>query len=138
MDGVHLKDLRDESATLVISWEKVRVPVQITVDVEKKLIPQIEAAMASPEKKSAGVYFSAAQFYLDHGQDLNKALAWANEAVTLSPKAHYMVHLKAKILAKLGRREEAIAAAQQSTELAEAARDFGYLKLNADLISKLK
>jgi hypothetical protein len=136
--SITFEDIRDEAALLVLAWENLRVPIPIGVEVESKLIPQIEAAMASPEKKSAGVYFSSAQFYLEHGQDLNKALAWANEAVTLSPKAHYMVHVKAKILAKLGRKEEAIATAKESIALAEAAKDLGYVKLNNDLISSLK
>jgi hypothetical protein len=131
-------ELRDESAVLAIEWEKVRVPVPVQVDVEGKLLPQIEAAMASPEKKSAGLYFNSARYYFDHGKDLNKALTWVNEAIAQNPKAFYMVHLKAKILAKLGQKEEAIAAAKHSMELAEAAKDQSYVRQNKDLISKLQ
>ncbi len=133
-----LDDLRDESATLTIVWERVRVAVPLVVDVESKLLPQIEAVMAAPDKKLPGVYFNSALFYFDHGQDLNKALAWVNEAIVLNPQAFYAVHLKAKILAKLGRTDEAIAAAQASIELSRAAHDQGYVTLNQDLIKSLK
>ena len=131
-------DIRDESAVLSIAWENVRVSAHIRVDVEGKLLPQIEAVMASPEKKLPGVYFNSALFYFDHGQDLTKALTWVNEAIALNPKAFYAVHLKAKILARLDRKEEAIAAAKESIELATAARDQGYVKLNEDLIGSLQ
>lgn len=135
---IDFDELRDESASLFLAWENTKVAVKITVDVESKVLPQIETAMSSPEKKSANFYFSAAQFYHDHNKDLNKALGWVDEAVTLNPKAYYMIHLKAKILAKLGRKDEAIAAAQKSSELAAAEKDSGYVESNTALINSLK
>jgi uncharacterized protein HemY len=76
-------------------------------------------------------------FYYDHGQDLSKASKWVDAAIA-EREAHYIVYLKAKILAKLGDKEGAIAAAKRSTELAIKAKDTGYVKLNEDLISSLK
>ena len=60
------------------------------------------------------------------------------DAAITNREAHYIVYLKAKILAKLGDKEGAIAAAKRSTELAIKAKDTGYVKLNEDLISSLK
>jgi predicted RNA polymerase sigma factor len=82
-------------------------------------------------------YFQAAMFYYDHGLDLKKAKQWVDAAVE-QREAFYIVHLKAKILAKLGDKEGAIAAAKRSTELAKQANDSGYVKLNEDLIASLK
>ncbi len=48
-----------------------------------------------------------------------------------------MMYVKAEILAKMGDKAGAIAAAKRSTELAEKANDSGYVKLNADLIKSL-
>lgn len=135
---IDFDDIRDESATLVLSWEKIRVPVKLQVEVASKVLPQIDAMMGYEGKKAPGVYFGAAQFYFDHDQDLNKALGWINEALSLNPDVHYMLHLKAKILAKLGKKEEAIAAATRSTQLAIEAKDLGFVKLNHDLISSLQ
>lgn len=134
---IDFDDIRDESATLVLSWEKIRVPVKLQVEVASKVLPQIDAMMAYEGKKAPGVYFGAAQFYFDHDQDLNKALGWIDQALSLNPDAHYMLHLKAKILAKLGKKAEAIAAAKRSTQLAIEAKDLVYVKLNQDLISSL-
>ena len=54
-------------------------------------------------------------------------------------ETYYIAHLKAKILAKLGDKEGATAAAKRSTELAIKAEGpkSGYVKMNEDLISSL-
>jgi len=132
---IDINDLRDESATLNLTWEKTRVPVKLEVELVSKLVPQIEAVMATPEGNKP--YYPAAMFYYDHGQDLEKARKWV-EAAIAQREAYYIVHLKAKILAKLGDKEGAIAAAKRSTELAIKAKDTGYVKLNEDLVSSLK
>jgi hypothetical protein len=132
---IDINDIRDESATLNLIWEKTRVPVKLEMDLTARLVPQIEALMA--ESGGQKPYFQAAQFYFDHGQDLQKALKWVDAAIT-QREAHYIVYLKAKILAKLGDKPGAIAAAKRSMELAKEAKDSGYVKLNEELIASLK
>jgi hypothetical protein len=132
---IEINDIRDESATLNLTWEKTRVPVKLEVELVGKLVPQIEAVMAAPEGNKP--YYQAAMFYYDHGQDLEKARKWIDAAIA-ERETYYIVHLKAKILARLGDKEGAIAAAKHSTELAIKAKDTGYVKLNEDLISSLK
>jgi len=131
---IDINDIRDDSATLNLTWEKTRVPVKLEVDLSK-LKTQIEQAMSSSDGQKP--YFQAAAFYHDHNIDMNKAKEWVNAAVA-EREGFYIVHLKAKILAKLGDKEGAIAAARRSTELAKEAKDSGYVKLNDDLIASLK
>jgi hypothetical protein len=132
---IDINDIRDESATLNLTWEKTRVPVKLEVELVGKLVPQIEAVMSIAEGRKP--YYQAALFYYDHGQDLQKASQWIDAAIA-ERETYYIVHLKAKILAKLGDKAGAIAAAKHSTELAIKAKDTGYVKLNEDLISSLK
>ena len=132
---IEINDIRDESATLNLTWEKTRVPVKLEVELVSKLVPQIEAVMSAAEGRKP--YYQAALFYYDHGQDLQKASKWVDAAIA-EREAYYIVNLKARILAKLGDKEGAIAAAKHSTELAIKAKDTGYVKLNEDLISSLK
>jgi hypothetical protein len=132
---IEFNHLRDESAVLNLVWDKTVVPIKIEVELTGKLVPQIEAMMASNEENKP--YYQAAMFYYDQGQDLEKAKKWVNAAIA-QRDAHYIEYLKAKILAKLGDKEGAIAAAKRSSELAVKAKDTGYLKLNDDLISSLK
>jgi hypothetical protein len=132
---IEFNQLRDESAVLDLVWGKTVVPIKVELDLTSKLVPQIEAAMAAEGGQKP--YYQAAMFYYDHGQDLSKASKWVDAAIA-QREAHYIVYLKAKILARLGDKEGAIAAAKRSTELAIKANDPGYVKMNEDLISSLK
>jgi hypothetical protein len=139
--AIEFNRIRDESALLELVWDKTVVPIHLTVDVTSKLVTQIEAAMAAPDKKSDGFYFQAATFYYNHDQDLKKSLAWVNAGLADNPRIAYeMLHLKAQILAKQGDKAGAIAAAKQSSELAIKAEGAGssFVKMNQDLISSLQ
>lgn len=134
---IEFNSVRDESATLFLGWDHTIVPLRLEMDVASKLVPQIEAAMAAPGDKKP--YYQAAMFYYDHGLDLDKAAKWVNAAAAAN-ETYYIVHLKAKILAKQGDKAGAIAAAKRSTELAIKADgpQSGFVKLNQDLISSLQ
>ena len=132
---IEFNHLRDESAVLNLVWDKTVVPIKLEIELTGKLVPQIEAIMNSDAKSKP--YFQAAMFYYDHGLDLNKAAEWVDAAIA-QREAYYMVHLKAKILAKQGDKQGAIAAAKRSSELAAQANDSAYVKLNEDLIASLK
>ncbi len=137
---VDFNDIRDESATLNLVWEKTRVPIKLEVEVVSKVVPQVEAAMASPDKKQPQFYFQAATFYFNHDLDLKKALAWLDTGLADKPRIAYeLLNLKARILAKQGDKEAAIAAAKQSSELAVQAEgpNSSFVKMNQDLISSL-
>ena len=83
-------------------------------------------------------YFNAAMYYMDNGKDLTQALAWFNKAADQNPTAYWVLHQKANCLAKLGKKQDAIAIATKSMELATTAQNGDYVKLNEDLIKSLK
>ena len=138
---IEFNDIRDDTATLNLIWEKTCVPVKLEVDLVHTLVTQITAAMASAEKKKSGTYLQAAAFYFDQGLDLKQPIAWLDTALADQPKNAYAVlHLKAKILAKLGDKPGATDAANQSLALAAkaggtVAEEYG--KLNNDLLASL-
>lgn len=137
---ISVDDIRTESATLNLAWDKTRVPVKIEVDVVSALKPQIETVMAgSAEKKP---YFQSAMFYFENGGDLKKALEWIDAGLKEQPEAFYMVYRKGLILAKMGDKAGALAAAQASRQAAakdnRAALRDEYLRLNDALIASLK
>lgn len=141
--GIGFSNLANESsATLYLTWENVRVPVKIEVDVAGTLVPQIEAVMANPEAKKP--WFSAAMFYYENNLDLKKAAAWMDQAIAAQPDAFYMVYRKGLILAKMGDKAGAIAAANKSLAMlnrdaqAPASLKDEYIRLNNALIASLK
>ena len=116
---IEFNDIRDDSATLNLVWEKTRVPIKLELDLVSQLVPQIEAVMAAPGQKKP--YYQAALFYYDHGQDLQKASQWINAAIA-DRETYYIVQLKARILAKLGDKAGATAAAKRSTRTCHQGR----------------
>jgi hypothetical protein len=136
---IYVNDLRDESATLNIAWEKVRVPISLTLDVKSTLVPQIEAVMATGGDKLP--YARAAMYYLENDLDLKKAAAWMDTAIAAEPGAFYLVYRKALILEKLGDRAGALATARKSFEAASQASGAikdEYVGLNQAVIDRLK
>lgn len=115
---IGLSGLSDDAATLNISWDKTRVPIKLQTNLLAVLVPQIEAAMAGAGKKP---YFEAAMFYYAHDLDMKKAVSWIDEAVKEQPDAMWIIYRKGLILAKAGDKKAALAAANQSLELANKA-----------------
>ena len=88
-----------------------------------------------------GNLIAAARYYHATKKDLKQALAWTNEYLAVGKNAEqfWNVHFKAQLLKDMGDKKGALAAATQSMETAKkAASDFGYIKLNEDLIKSLK
>lgn len=134
---IDVNDIRTESANLTLAWDKTLVPVKIEVDVVKDVVAQIDAALGSGAKLPAPFYFQAAMFYYDQNLDVVKAKAWIEEA-TKENAPFYMLHGKAKVLARAGDKDGAIAAAKASIAAAEGAAKAEYVRLNEALISSLK
>lgn len=137
--AIGFADLRDESATLYLTWENTRVPVKLEVDVTQTLVPQIEAVMSSDA--SGKPYFQAAMFYLEHNLDLKKAAGWMDTALAAQPDAFYIAYHRARLLAKMGDKAGATASAQKSIELAQKAGGRvgdEYTRLNQALLDSLR
>lgn len=134
---------KEDSATLNLKWESVKVGVKIKTDLKGMLVPKIEAAMASDAERKP--YFQAAMFYYENGLDLDKALGWMNAAIAASPGQMWMTYRKGLILAKKGDKAGAIAAAKESLAQVEAAKGKQpdslieeYTRLNNALIESVK
>ncbi len=135
---ITLEDLRDDSASLTLAWEKTSVPIQIETDIVAMLVPKIQAAMAAEGKKP---YYQAAMFYYEHDLDMKLATQWMAEACKERPDTYWMVHRQGLILAKAGDKAAAIDAANRSMELASkigGATAAEYKRLNEALIAGLK
>lgn len=126
------------SATIQLTWDNTSVKVPLSVDFHESVMKDIAAkTQVNPQN-----YVAAANYYLNSGENLDKALEWMNKYLSLGENSgqFWHVHTKAQILAKLGKKKEAIATAQDSMAKAKAFEqgDFGYIKRNEDLIASLK
>ena len=142
MDGavetfvIDINDITMTSAKFWLIWEKTAVPLSVEVDVDSKVMADIERAM--DPRNEAGKYYAAASYYFDSGKDISKAAEWINKSVELGNDRYWVRHLQARILEKKGDKKEAIKAAQASIELAKEAGNNQYVQMNEELIARCK
>ena len=127
-------DIKAESCELHILWDKTAVSLPITTNIKDKLRAQIEAGMQMDKKP----YWEAAQFYNEYEKNSAKALENATKATEANPKAYWIWLYKAKIQKEMGDKAGALVSANKSLELAREDKNDDYVKLNEDLIKKLK
>lgn len=127
-------NMKPTSCDLQFLWDKTLVSLPISAEIDARIMKDIDKLVLKDNRP----YYSAAMYYMDNGKDLNKALEWFSKAEEANPKAYWVVHQKANCLAKLGRKKEAIEAANKSIELAKADEDDNYVKLNEKLILTIK
>lgn len=130
---ITIDDLHNNGAALGIMWEKAYVGVKFEVPTLAKAQKSIETVMAGP---SANDYYSSASYYFEEGKDLDKAKEWIAKAVELRPDAFWVMRRQSLILAKMGDKKGAIAAAKQSLKVAEEAGNADYVKLNKDSLKE--
>ncbi len=131
---IAINNLTNSTCTLDLMWEKTRVSIPMSADIDGKIVKNIETIMNNDKRP----YFAAASYYYDNEKDLTKALEWANKAVEGNPDAYWVSHLKAKIQLKMNDNKGAIATATASMEKAKAEKDDHYIELNEKLIADAK
>jgi len=131
---MNLGKVTPTSATLELMWENTYIGIKITTDIDAKVMKNIEESMASDKP----AYFQAATYYYDNNKDLKQALTWIDKAVAESPKAFYMMLMKAKIEYKLGDKKAGEASAQKTIELSKEAQNNDYVALAEKLMAANK
>ncbi len=132
--GISFENIKDNGCEVMMAWDKTLVSFAITTDVDGKVMKQIDNIM----KGDGRPYFAAAAYYLENGKDLNQAVAWFDRAIEQNPKAFWVYYQKARALAKLGKKADAIAVSNKSIELAKEAKNDDYVALNEKLQKDLK
>ena len=131
---IMFSDVKANSLNLMLIWDQTAVTLPITTDIDSKIMAQIDNALNKDNKP----YYNSAMYYLENGKDLAKANEWFDKAVAQTPTAYWVWHQKANCLAKLGKKAEAIAAANKSIELAKIGKNDDYVALNNKLLATLK
>ena len=135
-----ISDISEDNTTANIhfAWDNMSFKVPVSVEFHETVMKDIAAkTQVNPQN-----YTAAANYYLNAGENLEQALEWMNTYLAIGDNSNqfWQVHTKARILAKMGRKKEAIETAKDSMEKAKnfPQGDFGYVKRNEDLISSLK
>ena len=121
-------DLKTDSATLGIMWDKSYVGVPIKFITDQLMATNIDRVMNGP---TAADYYAAATYYFEAGKDIKQSRIWMDKAMEMTPDPKfYQVRQKALIYAKAGDKKGAIEAAKQSLEMAKKAGNDDYVAMN--------
>lgn len=121
-------NLKNESASLAILWENLRVDVPFTLKTDEIAKRNIEEAIKKGENLDK-VYNNAANYFFSN-KDNQTALAYVEQSLKLQ-ETYSALFLKARILKGNGNDKEALALAENALKLAEKDNAKGF----ADFIS---
>lgn len=130
---MQFSDVKAESCELHLMWEKRGISIPITTSVREKVKAQLEAALQTEKKP----FWQAAQFYNEYEKNLPKALEYATKATEANPSAFWIFLYKARIQKEMGDIKGALESSAKSLELARAAKNDDYAKMNEDLQKEL-
>lgn len=131
---MQFNEVKPETCELQIMWAKTVVTIPIKSPIKDRIKAQIEAAMATEKKP----YWQAAQFYKEWESNYPKALEYCTKATEDNAKAYWIWLYKAKLQKDMGDKDGARTSANKSLELAKEAKNDDYIKMNEELLKKLK
>lgn len=114
-------DFTNETATLALEWEKVRVSIPLKLNTAA----QVEANLKALEEGAFGPYNQAARFELEQKKDYDAGLAYAEKSLKIK-EDWVNLWTKAQLLAAKGKYKEALPIAQKVQQLGEKAPRFFY------------
>lgn len=115
------ENITDNSANVVLKWEKIKVPFNIEFNTP-------ELVMANIEKEvNWGTPLQGATYILQNDMDYNEGLKWANISTSINEN-YWNMRIKAQLLAKAGKKDEAIAAMEKALEYGDkmSSKPFDY------------
>jgi len=125
-------DITNTTANLTMMWEKTSIKIPLKVEVDSKVMASIKKTIGDVQP-----YYSAASYMYEADKDLGTALIYVDKVLEKRPE-YWILHLKAKILKKLGKCKEAIPVAEASIVKAKTENDKAYIKNNEELIAACK
>jgi hypothetical protein len=131
---INIDNIKNNSCSIGLVWDNVFAGFDVTADVDSKVMEQIKGTMENDNRP----YFAAAQYYIDNGKDLNKAVEWLDKAYAQNPKAYWVLYQKARAQKMLGKKADALATSNKSMEIAKTEKNADYVSLNEKLQKELK
>lgn len=131
---IQFADVYPTSAKLQLMWENTALNINLTTDIDTKVMASIDEAMKGEKKP----YFQAAQYYLENGKDLKKALEWMNIADENNTNQPWVKLWKGRLQLKMGDKAGASKTAEEGLKIATEIKNPEYIRLNTALIAEAK
>jgi hypothetical protein len=130
---IDVDNVTETTADLVIAWEKVRVPFKLDVgDLDGRFLNTARRMMVTNS-------IDAARFVLDSKLTANyaEAVGWLEASSKISEQ-YPALFLKARLLNEMGKKSEAIAAAEKAVQVGKAATPAANITGAEGLLKQLK
>lgn len=117
-----IEPINDNSARVNIRWEKLSVPFTVEVpDVNAVTVAKARAAVTAAKPDDWRTPFQAANYALQNkvAADDEEAMGWLERSIKVK-ETFQNLSLKARALYKLGKKQEAIAVAEQAVQRGKA------------------
>lgn len=98
-----------DSAVLALCWENKRIPLPLQTDTHANVVASLKNELRNSNGFRYQGWLDAANYLLENNLDLPLALQWADKAVSdpfAGQENFATLSLKARILARLGRKDE--------------------------------
>ena len=132
--SITIQNISSTSGSLVIAWDKTKVEVPFTVNTSEEAKENILRAVKEG-KDLEKVYANAGSYYWNSEKDYKAALMYANKSIEVKPY-HGNLFLKARILADLGKVDQAIETGKKALDLAIKAENKGYESFISETLEK--
>ncbi len=129
---IDVNNIQAESAAIVLMWNKTKVTIPFTFNVNDIAMKNIDKALAESEEEGKWrVYRNAANYFYNNKIEMDRALEYMDMSIAANQTSWYSYWLKAEILAEKKMYKEAVKSAEMSKKVGqEAAKkdgsEFGY------------
>ena len=121
------EDIKPDSAAATLRWEKLAVPIHISVDVKAVVLRSIKNELRSVGGFTWGGYDEAAQWCLDNNYNLEEALKWEDTSIQNEERFENL-ETKSRILEAMGRKDDAAKAIATAFDKASAIQLYSYAR----------
>lgn len=109
-------DMTDNSAMVNLIWEKIKVSFKVETETQDLTLSKARKMV------DWNTPFQAAQYCLTNNVNLDEAIKWI-EASTLLNENYWNMRIKARLLEKLGRKNDAVSVMERAIELGNRMTD---------------
>ncbi len=107
-----IEDVTNNSANVILAWEKARVPFKVDVgDVSARILRSAQRQMVATPLNAANFIFSTRQ-----KDKYDQALSWVNGSLATA-ETYFGLFIKSRLLAEMDKKDEAITTAEKAIEV---------------------
>jgi hypothetical protein len=118
-------DVKTNSATLTMRWEKVAVPIHVEVDTNANVMASLQLQLRARAQYEWQSWDEAANYFLDNKLNAEQAAKYADSSIQIEDRFENEM-TKARALDTLGRKDDAAAARTKALSMGSQQQVHGY------------